>query len=534
MGLMQRIVDAVIGEKPTVKAMDIERPLSGMYGENVWTIGYTGEKNTGELGPAIDYRPNYPILRVRSWQSYMESEITKTVVDRYATWVIGSGLKLQCAPDMLVLNSEGVSMDKTARENFNEITEARYRVWAASNASDWFGMASLNRIEKRAYRAAKVGGDVLVILRYVKGRVKVQLVDGQNVTTPLDRLTDPKVRHGVEVDENGKHVAYYVRKSGIAPTWERVPAFGPKSKQKMAFLVYGSEFRIDSVRGMPLIATVLETLKKLDRYKEATVGSAEERQKIVYQIVHDLNATGENPLLANLATALDADADGAGLPTDEAGTKLARTVAVMTQKQTFNMSQGSELKSLESKNELTFKEFYDTNFDIVCAAVGIPPNVARMLYTDSFSASRAALKDWEHSLRVERKDFSDQFNANVYRFWLWTEILAQKVQAQGYINALAQDNDTIIDAYTSAKWIGANVPHIDPLKEVKAEREKLGELGKAIPLTTVEDATEALSCGDSDANMEQFGEELNYAKSLNLVAPVATVAVAGSRSQTPE
>jgi capsid protein len=195
-----------------------------MYGENVWTLGYTGEKNTGELGPAIDYRPNYPVLRVRSWQSYMESEITKTVVDRYATWVIGSGLKLQCAPDMLVLNSEGVNMDKRSREAFNEVTEARYRVWAASNTSDWSGMASPNRIEKRAYRAAKVGGDVLVILRYVKGKVKVQLVDGQNVTTPLDRLTDPKVRHGVELDDDGRHIAYYVRKGGIGPTWERVAA----------------------------------------------------------------------------------------------------------------------------------------------------------------------------------------------------------------------------------------------------------------------------------------------------------------------
>jgi capsid protein len=521
MGRFQRIVNAVIGrdETPAPNAFHTDRPLGGMYGENVWTIGYTGEKNTGELGPAIDYRPNYPVLRVRSWQSYMESEITKTVVDRYATWVIGSGLKLQCAPDMLVLNSEGVGMDKRSREAFNEVTEARYRVWAASNASDWSGMASLNRIEKRAYRAAKVGGDVLVILRYVKGKVKVQLVDGQNVTTPLDRLTDPKVRHGVELDDDGRHVAYYVRKGGIAPTWERVSAYGAKSKQKMAFLVYGSEFRIDSVRGMPLIATVLETLKKLDRYKEATVGSAEERQKIVYQIVHDLNATGENPLLANLAHVLDAEATDAGLPTDESGTKMARTVAVSTQKQTFNMAQGSRLESLESRNELAFKEFYDTNFDIVCAAVGIPPNVARMLYTDSFSASRAALKDWEHSLRVERKDFSDQFNSPIYRFWLWTEILSQKVQAGGYINAMAASNDTIIDAYTSAKWIGANVPHIDPLKEVKAEREKLGELGKNIPLTTVEDATEALSCGDSDANMEQFGEELAYSVTLKLVSP---------------
>ena len=49
--------------------------------------------------------------------------------------------------------------------------------------------------------------------------------------------------------------------------------------------------------------------------------------------------------------------------------------------------------------------------------------------------------------------------------------------------------------------------------------EKLDELGKNTPLTTVEQATEALMGGDSDSNIEQFGVELQYAKQNGLIDP---------------
>ena len=66
----------------------------------------------------------------------------------------------------------------------------------------------------------------------------------------------------------------------------------------------------------------------------------------------------------------------------------------------------------------------------------------------------------------------------------------------------------------NARFTGPMFPHIDPLKEVNAERAKLGDLAKDIPLTTVEAATEALNGGDSASNLEQFIEELKSAKPL--------------------
>ncbi|MCK4522210.1 MAG: phage portal protein, partial [Nanoarchaeota archaeon] len=286
-----------------------------------------------------------------------------------------------------------------------------------------------------------------------------------------------------------------------------------------AFLVYGSKYRADNMRGLPVIATSLETMKKLERYKEAAVGSAEERAKIAYQIVHGTHSSGESPLASQMASAFDANGTSGAesdLPKDALGDQLANTVAATTNKATFNMPQDSELKALESKNELFFKEFYSTNSDIMCAAVGIPPNVAFSIYNDSFSASRTATKDWEHTMTVGRKEFGFQFYQPIYNFWLHIQILMSNIQAPGYLSAFAADNELIVDGYRRARYTGTMFPHIDPLKEVKAERAKLGDKAESIPLTTIEQATEALNAGDSVSNMNQFAKELEKSKDLGI------------------
>jgi len=51
---------------------------------------YTGEKTPGELGAAKDYLLDYTRLRIYSCQSYLESEITQTVINKYKTWITGN------------------------------------------------------------------------------------------------------------------------------------------------------------------------------------------------------------------------------------------------------------------------------------------------------------------------------------------------------------------------------------------------------------------------------------------------------------
>jgi capsid protein len=137
-------------------------------------------------------------------------------------------------------------------------------------------------------------------------------------------------------------------------------------------------------------------------------------------------------------------------------------------------------------------------------------------YDSNFSASRAALKDWEHSLTVLRQRFVNGYHVYVYQYWFDVQVRLGKVVAPQYIAAKSMGNYIITESYTRARWVGAQVPHIDPVKEVQAERLKLGANMASAPLTTLEAATERLNGGDSVSNMEQFADELQTAKNLGI------------------
>jgi hypothetical protein len=514
MGVIRNILNAIGGDRPKAEFV---RESVGYIGQS-WTFSYDGEKNLGEIGPARNYLMNYPMLRVRSWQAYVESEVAQIVLNKWTTWVIGQGLKLRCEPAQLVLKQEGIGNFNS--EQFNEIAEARWELFASSKRVDIAENVDLNRNAAIAHKSAIIGGDVLIVLRVKKGRIIIQQIDGQNVCTPLGMITE-NIVDGVEFDTvTGKVIAYHV-KTGIV-TFERIPAIEPKSGMKMAYMVYGSKLRIGSYRGMPLIGTVLETLKKLERYKEATVGSAEEVAKVAYQAVHSNASTGENPLAGQLARAFNFnDSIGSDIPVTDDGRYRNNVVAATNNKAFINNPVGAELKILENKNPLYFNDFYTVNIKLICAAIGIPEEVAMSAYNSNFSASHAARGDWSHALDVARGDFSMQYYQPIYDLWLHLQILTNKVNAPQYLTALAQDNWEIVEAYRKARFIGVAMPHIDPFKVVKAERAKLGSLADQIPLTTVEAATDVVSGGNSDSNLAQFAEELKEAKRVGVSNPVA-------------
>jgi len=519
--LNRHVKAGTFGESISARNTSLGRGVHRVLGS--WS--YNGEKNFGEMGPAKDYNINYETLRVRSWQLYLESEIAQTVLDKYTTWVIGKGLKLQCEPAKMILESYGIKLDT---ERFCDIVEGRFELYKKSRMSDYSNMSNLNKIESESHKNCNVGGDMLVILRVIKGIVKVQVIDGVHVVSPMwGDETMPQtlangntICEGIELSPEGEHVAYHVRKPGDFYSYEteRIPARGARSGVLMAYMIYGKRYRLDNHRGLPLLSVVFESTKKLERYKEAMVASAEERAKIVYAIEHDAFSDGTNPMAQAAARAYNADAKE-DFPQDTYGNELANRVQATTNKQTYNLGLGMHLKALESKNEMYFKEFYQTNIELFCAAAQIPPEVALSKYDSNFSASRAALKDWENTLLVRRADFAFQFLQPIYELFLIIDVLNGVIDVPGLREALLEDNKMICAAYFNTRFAGTPVPHIDPKKEVDAERAKLGPAGAHIPLTTVEAATEALNGGESDSNMEQFAEELEMAKKLAIKMP---------------
>ena len=117
---------------------------------------------------------------------------------------------------------------------------------------------------------------------------------------------------------------------------------------------------------------------------------------------------------------------------------------------------------------------------------------------------------------VKRDGYAEQFYQHVFNFWLFTQVQTGNITAPGYLEAKRSGNMMVCEAYQVTRFTGSMFPHIDPLKEVKAERLKLGTNADHIPLGTVEKSTEFLGSGEASSNMEQFAEEVQKAEDLGL------------------
>ena len=499
-------------------------PTSGhLYGE-WWPVKsrrWDGEKTLGELGNVIINIPDFKRLRYRSYDAADKIDIIKTITGKFFKYIIGSGLKLQSEPNVSVLKLEGINQDLT---DFKKTIEARFNVYANSKNCSQNKMLDLHDLANDSFSTAFLGGDVLVVARVDKNaRLSLQVIDGEHIESPvfdqsmMDAVKKRKnfLKHGVEYDANGEHVGFFIKVQDPDQPFGKmqyIPAKGKKSNRVFAWMVYGSKQRPDQVRGIPVIASILEKVNKLDRYTEAAVGKAEEAANLMMAIKHNVDSTGENPFAKAISKKINANGDEEQKTSYDLADGLANKINQTTSKTAVNLPVGAELVSFSTDIESKFGEFYTAIFNSLCASVDLPPEVALQQYNSNYSASRAAIGAWQHIVEIERTKFSKNFYKRFYNLWLELEILNNKVEAPGFITALNTNDLMVIEAYSACRFIGKKMPHIDPLKEVKAARAILGD--EVTPLSSYENVVEDLNLGDFNANYEKYLEERSKLKPL--------------------
>jgi capsid protein len=476
---------------------------------------FNGEKTPGELGNPTNLIPDYRSLRIRAHEANFTSDVIKIITGKFFNWVVGSGLKLQAEPNEEVLKLEKITEDLEA---FRNNIEAYWPVFAGSTMGDSADMLTLHDIASDAYSAAFLGGDCVAVLRVDDlYNITVQVIDGQHIQSPYldnDYYTQAKARgniilHGIEINAQRQHVAYYVLKQtpdNLFGEYERIECRGKESGCVMAWMIYGKKQRIDHVRGIPSITAIIEKVKKLDRYTEATVGSAEERAKLPWFIEHDKNSDGENPVLANIKR------NTAGESSYELAKLTSKNISATEGKTVYNLPIGSKFSTINSTSEINYDAFFNAVFIQLCAACDIPPEVALQKYNSNYSASRAAILGWEYIIKIYRKKHGNDFYQKVYNLWLYVHVLKNKVSANGYVKALGEGNRYVVESYSTARFTGANMPHIDLLKEANAIRVMLGD--EVTPLMSYEQASEQLNNGEFSENVKKIRTERESIKDL--------------------
>lgn len=421
-----------------------------------------GEKFPTGFGITKLLSLDYWTLRQRSSQLFEENLYARGLLRRLVTNEVNIGLLLEAEPNETLIDG----LDEEGADQWAEDTENRFEIYAADpRLCDWEGRRTFAESQREARRESLIEGDVLVILRQsqLTGLPQIQLIRGGRVRTPLNRAGDANISHGVELDAKGRQIAYHVKdREG---KMSRVPAFGPRSKRRLAWLVYGTDKRMDGVRGTPLLSLILQSMKELDRYRDA-----EQRAAVVNSIV---------------AMFVSKNSDKPGtMPLSGGATRVTQFQGTGTQgeERQFNITQNWPGMALEELQEGETPHSFDTkrpNVDYaafegtILAAIAwaneIPPEILTLHFQNNFSASKAAIQEFKMYLMMFRSIFGPSFCQPVYEDWLLSELNNGNITAAGLQEAMRDPRSyTERGAWLRSSWGGPVKPSIELGKDVKA------------------------------------------------------------------
>jgi len=427
---------------------------------------HDGDKYPGGFGFTELLTADYWTLRQRSAQLFKMNIYARGIVRRLVTNIINTGLALEAVPEASILGS-----GEDALAEWSEIVENRFHLWQRSPAlCDYCGGKSFGSIQAAAKMNAIISGDVLVVVLQdpETGLPRVRLVDAQRVQSPFGQpapvlAPGHEIKHGVELDPDGRQVAYWlVSQNAAQRRVERLPAVGPTGR-KMAWLVYGTERLLDEVRGEPLLSIMLQSLREIDRYRDAVQRKAAINAILAMFIQKDQETIGSRPLTGG---AIIKGKDSVAGP-------------VGGKARTFNFSEmipGAVLDELAPGEKPqgfppngTDEKFGDFEAAIVCAmawALEIPPEILRLSFSSNYSASQAAINEFKLFLNTVREAWGDDFCQPIYVEWLLSEVLAGRIVAAGLLESwrdpLRFDQ---FAAWTAADWSGAIKPSVDLVKQ---------------------------------------------------------------------
>jgi len=425
---------------------------------------FDGSKFSGGYGDTQVFELDYWTLRARSTELFYSNPYARGLLRRLVTNEINTGLTPEACPDEKI-----IGLPEDALVDWSEEVENRFLLWGKNPVvCDWLGASTFGAIQRLARLEALIAGDVLVVLRQPRGaRVpQVQLVSGDAVRTPLLGETNIKsghrIEHGVELDLAGRQVAYWVRQDDGSA--KRLPAFGRRSGRRTAWLVYGTDRRLDDLRGQPLLSILLQSLKEIDRYRDSTQRKAVINSILAMFIQKDANMPGSLP------TTGGAKRKTTGTVTDGDGSTRTRSLISQVPGVVYEELQTGE-KPVGFHNQGV-----DTNFGVfetaiiqaVAWASEIPPEILTLAFSNNYSASQAAINEFKIYLNRVWSDWGETFCTPVYIEWLISEALSRRIDAGGLLSSWrSQDTADVYGAWTAVDWYGSIKPSTDMLKQTK-------------------------------------------------------------------
>ena len=450
----------------------INQSIYQLYTHNLFNSLFDGEKFPGGFSANHGFEfIDYWELRAKSVQLFTENLYAAGLINRLVTNIINTGLSLEATPvtDLLPI-------DDDQGNDWSENVENLYRIWGnRKDLVDWKRQNTEGELQAMAKKTAYISGDGLIVLRQspVTGLPITELIDGRHIQDPVEgdhkkaaEKRGNQIKHGVEVDKNGRHVAFYTNKFEKGKTRSiRIPANGPKSGRKIAWLLYGSKRLLDDIRGLPLLGIVAQSLKEIDRYRDSEQRAAVVNSMLAMFIKKGSNKPGTRPLAGGAKRRDSVDVTQGDGSTREFA--IDKWIPGMT---IDELAQDEEPVSFDTKRPSQgFHVFEDAIISAIAWTNEVPPEVLKLAFTSNFSSSRQANSEFKMFLDKERSIFSSNYSKPRYENWLISMVLTNRIKAVGLLESWRDPTKfDIFGAWIDSDWAGAIKPHVDPLKETNA------------------------------------------------------------------
>jgi capsid protein len=428
---------------------------------------YDGGKFAGGFGITQIQDVDYWTLRARSSQLFNENLYARGIVRRLVTNEINTGLMPEACPDEAVIGVPEESLN-----DWTESTETRFGLWGKNaDVCDFKKKLTWGALQRAARMEALVSGDVLVVVRQ-SPRTQlpmVQLISGSKVRTPLGGSNNirkgHKIIHGVEVDSFGRVAAHWIKQDDGES--KRIAAFGETTGRKISWLIYGTDKRLDELRGQPLLAIVMQSLKEIDRYRDSTQRKAVNNSMLAMFIRKGEDKMGTLPITGGAVRR------GQVTTVGQDGTP-----------RTFNQASqipGAVIQELQTGEEpvllggqgtdVNFGTFEESIIQAVAWALEIPPEILRLSFSNNYSASQAAINEFKIAINRTWGDFGETFCSPIYIEWMIGETLLQNIKAPGFLQAWRNPTEyAVFGAWTATDWYGSIKPSTDMLKQAKGSK----------------------------------------------------------------
>jgi len=424
-----------------------------------------------------------PTLRTRARDLVRNAPIAGGALNTMVSYVVGTGLSMRST-----IHGSRLGLSTSEAGIWQDDVNARFTDWAESTDCDIARGMNFYSIQALAFNSFLLSGDVFALMtqaeRNGRNRPAIQLIEADRVCNKDDARDTANMISGISLDDYGCPTFYSICnqhptswKPGIKRSWTTIPAFGAQTDRRNVIHLFEQK-RPGQVRGVPILAPVIESLKQLSRYTEAELAAAVIAGSYAIFLRMDPAAFGDLFDDKGKQSYMDSASKWKGDYPETGINGPGKAV---------NLLPG---ESLEENNpgrpNSEFSGFVEAILSQVGCELGLPLSVLTKVYDTSYSSARSSLLDAWRVFKVRREMLASYFCQPVYESWLTNEIATGTIKAKGFF-----DDPLITHYYCQANWIGDGQGSIDPIKEVQAAKERIN-----MGISTIADEAIAWSGGN--------------------------------------